>query len=109
MFKLQSKGVICGAALAAASFATPMSAQERTALVIANSAYPGEAALPDVRRAALKVSETLLGLGFAVNRLENPSTADMQTAVTSAQAGDGVSLIYYAGRTTVVDLSLIHI
>lgn len=80
-----------------------MSAQDRTALVIANSAYPDDAALPDVRGTALKVSETLLGLGFTVNRLENPSAADMQTAVTSVQSGDGVSLIYYAGRTTVVD------
>ena len=103
MFKLQSKGVICGAGLAAVFFATPMFAQDRTALVIANSAYPGDAALPDVRGAALKVSETLLGLGFTVNRLENPSAADMQTAVASAQAGDGVSLIYYAGRTTIVE------
>ena len=81
MFKLQSKGVICGAGLAAVFFATPMFAQDRTALVIANSAYPGDAALPDVRGAALKVSETLLGLGFTVNRLENPSAADMQTCL----------------------------
>lgn len=102
MFKLQSKGVISGA-VAAACLAVPAIAQERTALVIANSAYAGDDALPDVRAAALKVSETLLGLGFAVNRLENPSSADLQTAVSTAQAGDGVSLIYYAGRTDVED------
>lgn len=102
MFKLQSKGVICGA-VAAACLAVPALAQDRTALVIANSAYAGDAALPDVRGAALKVSETLLGLGFTVNRLENPSSADLQAAVSTAQSGDGVSLIYYAGRTTVED------
>ena len=102
MFKLQSKGVICGA-VAAACLAVPAVAQDRTALVIANSAYAGDAALPDVRGAALKVSETLLGLGFTVNRLENPSSADLQTAVSTAQSGDGVSLIYYAGRTAVED------
>lgn len=103
MFKLQSKGVICGAVLAAVGIATPVVAQDRTALVIANSAYAGDAALPRVRDAGVKVSETLLGLGFAVNRLENPSAADLQIAVDTAQSGDGVSLIYYVGRTTVED------
>ena len=100
MFKLQSRSVIRGASVALACLATPVVAQDRTALVIANSAYPADTALPDIRRSALKVSEQLLGLGFVVNRLENPSAADMQTALTELQAAEGVSLLYYAGRTT---------
>jgi hypothetical protein len=99
VFELQSKSVMRVAAVGLACLAAPVVAQDRTALVIANSAYPGDAALGDVRKTALDVSETLLGLGFAVNRLENPSGADMQTALSTLQNADGISLLYYAGRT----------
>ena len=98
VFKLQSKSVISGMALAAC-LAAPAAAQDRTALVIANSAYPGDAALPNLRGAALDVSEALLGLGFVVNRLENPSADDMQTALSAIQSATGPALVYYAGRT----------
>lgn len=99
MFELQSKGVIRGAAIALACLAAPAAAQDRTALVIANSAYPGDTALPNIRKSALDVSETLLGLGFAVNRLENPSADDLQAALTALENASGTSLLYYAGRT----------
>ncbi len=103
MFIVQSKSVTCAAALAVACWAVPAVAQDRSALVIANSAYSGDAALPALRKTALDVSETLLGLGFTVNRLENPSADAMQTALDTIANSTGPSLIYYAGRTEVVD------
>lgn len=98
LFKLQSKSVISGVALAAC-LAVPAAAQDRTALVIANSAYPADAALPKLRGVALDVSEALLGLGFVVNRLENPSADEMQSALETLESATGPSLVYYAGRT----------
>ena len=69
-------------------------AQERSALVIANSAYADDMALPQVRDTALEMSETLFGMGFNVSRLENPDLAEMQGAVAAMQASGGSVVIY---------------
>lgn len=73
-------------------------AQDRTALVIANSGYADDIALPDVRDAALEVSEALFGLGFAVTRLENPSADELTAALKTTASSDGPAVIYYAGH-----------
>ena len=78
--------------------ASGVSAQERSALVVANSGYDGALALPEVRETALEMSEALFGLGFTVSRLENPGTDALRDALAELQAGGGPVVIYYAGH-----------
>lgn len=73
-------------------------AQDRAALVVANAGYAGDLAVPAVRDTALEMSEALFGLGFTVQRMENPSLDELRSAVTSIQANAGPVVIYYAGH-----------
>ncbi len=86
-------GVIAGVVLG-----TAVSAQDRTALVIANTAYDGDAALNAIRRDTEKMSETLFGLGFTVERLENVNQAVMTAAISALNEVEGEVVIYFAGH-----------
>ena len=86
------------AGLCAGTLATGLAAQDRAALVIANSAYAGDLALPDVRPAGEDISETLFGLGFDVNRVENADRERMEQAIAEIAAFDGPAVIYFAGH-----------
>lgn len=84
--------------LALALGAGTATAQDRAALVIANTGYDGAAALPDLRRATENMSETLFGLGFTVSRLENATQADILAGLEALDDHDGPVVIYYAGH-----------
>lgn len=85
-------------ALALTAWANVAHAQDRAALVIANTGYEGAAALPDLRRATENMSETLFGLGFTVNRLENADRAEILAGLAALDDHDGPVVIYYAGH-----------
>ncbi len=73
-------------------------AQERLAFVIGNGDY-ADVTLANPAKDAIAVSQTLLGLGFDVVRMENASLA-------SFRPGDRVArtvALYFAGQTTVID------
>ncbi len=76
-------------------------AMAEQALIVVNHAYQGAEARRDVRTRAEDVSETLFGLGYAVNRLENPDATDIRTALDRLQAQAGPVVIYFAGRSIV--------
>ncbi len=76
-------------------------AMAEQALIIVNHAYQGAEARRDVRTRAEDVSEALFGLGYAVNRLENPDATDIRTALDRLQAQAGPVVIYFAGRSIV--------
>ncbi len=87
--------------LAAGAFISAASAAlAERAVVVANFAYPDAPAQQELRDRALKVSETLLGLGYQVTRLENPDQTRFDDALSAVSDVDGPVVIYYAGRTT---------
>lgn len=88
---------ICGVA-AACLGAGSVLAQDRTALVIANTAYAGEASLDGLRRETEKMSESLFGLGFTVTRLENADKPAIEAALADLSAAEGQVVVYYAGH-----------
>ncbi|MFQ1701450.1 caspase family protein [Loktanella agnita] len=69
------------------------------ALVVANFDYPDAPAAGPLRDRALALSETLLGLGFQVVRLENPDQAALDAAVATLGDADEPVVFYYAGRS----------
>ncbi len=92
----------CGAA-ALCLGASQATAQERPALVIANTSYAGNAALGGLRRDTEKLSEALFGLGFTVTRLENAEKAAIEAALADLAGKDGPAVVYYAGHGFAVD------
>ncbi len=93
---------LCGAA-ALCLGASHAAAQDRAALVIANTGYAETAALGGMRRDTEKVSEALFGLGFAVTRLENAAKAEIEAALSDLAGAEGSVVIYYAGHGFTVD------
>jgi len=90
---------ISGVAVAAV-FAMPAVAEDRRALVIAGSA--------DGRDTAVTMSETLLGLGFTVDRLENPDAADLSDAVEALQQATGPTVLYTSSAIDDLDALLVQ-
>lgn len=86
----RAKSLLCYTALAVCC-AAAAAAQDKRALIIAGDLAG--------RAVALEMSETFLGLGFDVQRLEVPSQGDLSRAITDLRAGAVVSAIYYAGES----------
>ncbi|MEO6625044.1 MAG: caspase family protein, partial [Burkholderiaceae bacterium] len=92
--------------LALAALCLPVSAQAptglRIALVIGNSAYAGDAALPNPVNDARAMAQTLRQLGFTVVELRNASRTQMTEAISSVRESlkghQGVGMLYYAGH-----------
>ena len=79
----------------------------RLALVIGNSAYPGDAALPNAGNDARAIADTLRQLGFQVLELLDCSRAQMTEAIArtraTLQGRQGIGLLYYAGHGLQLD------
>jgi hypothetical protein len=80
------------------AYALPVSAQDRAAILVSSeSAESGvSAAQPDI----LGLSETLLGMGFTVSRLQNPDEAALNAAFSALPAG-ATALFYFHGAVAV--------
>jgi hypothetical protein len=98
--------IVLGALIGAAAGAR---AQERFALVMANSDYERIGALPNPAHDAKAVAEMLKSAGFEVTSAVNLGQADMRRAVRDfadslADKGeDSVALVFYAGHGVQVD------
>ncbi|KZT16522.1 hypothetical protein A1D30_13845 [Acidovorax sp. GW101-3H11] len=92
--------VALGALAASAQANAPLDI--RIALVIGNSAYPGNAALSNPANDAKAMSEQLRKLGFQVLELRDGSRGQMTEAIDDArkrlQGKNGVGMLYYAGH-----------
>jgi uncharacterized caspase-like protein len=79
----------------------------RVALVIGNSAYPGEAALETPANDAAAMKRTLAQLGFAVVDLEDGSREQMTAAIASVRdrlrGKQAIGMLYYAGHGLQLD------
>jgi hypothetical protein len=77
-------------------------AEQRTALVIGNSAYSVGGSLANPLNDARAMAATLSSLGFSVTRVENAARREMLRAVhdfgEALAGGRGVALFYYAGH-----------
>lgn len=78
-------------------------AQDRAAVVISNIGYQGPAALDDLRRDTEKMSTTLFGMGFDVQRFENAAAVDVTAALAALRDFDGTVVVYYAGHGFAVE------
>ncbi len=94
--------MILGAGLWASAAFVPDSAlaQGRSALVIANSDYPGAAAIARAPADAQAIGTALQGLGFDVTVLADVSGPGFLTALreTGAAARGGAALVYFIGH-----------
>ncbi len=99
MPKLRKTAFKWAALLGGAMLCTNASAER--ALIIANFAYDGVAPQAEIRKKAEDLSETFFGLGYIVNRLENPQAGELDTAFASLAQETGPVVIYYAGRSQV--------
>ncbi len=79
---------LCASALAV-SFATVAHAEAKRALVVVDR--------PDAADQAIAISETLLGLGFDVARLESPTPQALDDALQTLTVEGGPTAIYFAG------------
>ena len=94
-----------------ALLAIPATAQApldvRVALIIGNSAYPGNMALSNPANDAQAMADVLKRLGFTVVELRDGNRAQMSAAidkVSSALKGkQGVGMLYYAGHGLQLD------
>jgi hypothetical protein len=79
----------------------------RIALVIGNSAYPGQAALANPANDAAAMSAALKTLGFSVVELKDGSRAQMTQAIASVRDSlrgkQAVGMLYYAGHGLQLD------
>jgi len=100
------RGLIALATLAASAQAnTPLDI--RIALVIGNSAYPGNAALSNPTNDAKAMSEQLRKLGFQVLEVRDGSRGQMTQAIDDMRqrlhGKSGVGMLYYAGHGLQID------
>ncbi len=73
----------------AVSVGTGAAADVKRALVVVDR--------PDAAARAIAMSETLLGLGFDVSRLETPPADELDAALTDLAIAEGPTAIYFAG------------
>lgn len=86
----RAKSLLCYVAFATCCV-SQVAAQENRALIVTDDLAR--------RDAALQLSETFLGLGFDVQRLEVPQADDLAAAMADLAPTTGVSVIYYAGES----------
>ena len=80
---------------------TPQAAPKRVALLIGNSQYQFESSLPNPVRDVRLLAQTLRGLGFSAEVLENLPKREMDLAIkrfVRDSAGADTALLYYAGH-----------
>ena len=81
--------------------ATTQAAPKRVALLIGNSQYQFESSLANPVRDVRLLAQTLRGLGFSAEVLENLPKRDMELAIkrfVRDSAGADTALLYYAGH-----------
>jgi hypothetical protein len=89
--------------------AVPASAENRTALVIGQSAYKSVPALPNPGNDAKAMSQLLTDSGFEVSSVSDLTQNEMRTAISdfagkvAAKGADTVALVFYAGHGIQVD------
>ncbi len=97
------------AGIAFASFGATAQAPEdvRVALVIGNSAYPGNAALANPANDARAMAEVLGRAGFKVVQAQDADKAGMLDAIAQVTASlngrQGIGMLYYAGHALQLD------
>ena len=96
MGSLQFRTTMISAVMLGSFAAVPAMAER--ALIIANHQYVDAEAQPALRKDAADVSQTFLGLGYAANRIENPSQDRLASASDALSEADGPIVIYYAGE-----------
>lgn len=91
--------VVLGSAAHAAQ--SPELGQARYAILLGNSTYPGNLALPNPVNDVRAISNVLVELGFQIRALENGSLSEMRAHVRQAMQDvpDGsMVMFYYAGH-----------
>ncbi len=99
------------AAVASALAVVSVSAQApldiRVALIIGNSAYPGNMALTNPANDAQAMADVLKRLGFTVIELRDGNKAQMSSAIArvsdALKGKQGVGMLYYAGHGLQLD------
>src|SRR6202171_5399508 len=100
------KAIVCSAIL---SYANPASAENRLALVIAQSAYRSVPALPNPANDARAMTQLLTDSGFEVSSAADLSQNEMRDKVSefagrvAAKGADTVALVFYAGHGLQID------
>lgn len=93
--------------LAMALSASPAAAQgRRVALVIGNTAYAGQAALPNAVRDAEMVAQGFRAIGFKVTMLRNLDKRSLSSALQAFEdeaEGADVAALYFAGHGIAAD------
>ena len=92
-------GAACAAILVMVTL--PAWAERRVALVIGNSTYTTFRSLPNAARDARLIAESLNGLGFETEVLQDAPHAGFEAALarfTQASNGAAVALLFYAGH-----------
>ena len=90
-----------GSAVAAPSIVRAQAAKPGVALVIGNSRYKWEAALPNVRRDAADVARAFKALGLATELVEDADRSAMMRAIdnfANAARGASFAAFYFAGH-----------
>ena len=102
---LQLGAVAVALAVFSASAQAPLDV--RVALIIGNSAYPGNMALSNPANDARAMADVLKRLGFTVIELRDGSKAQMSAALAQVNASlkgkQGVGMLYYAGHGLQLD------
>ena len=93
--------------LAAASLSAQAPLDVRVALIIGNSAYPGNMALVNPANDAKAMADVLKRLGFNVVELRDGNKVQMAAAIAkvsdSLKGKQGVGMLYYAGHGLQLD------
>ncbi|MBC7649336.1 MAG: caspase family protein [Vitreoscilla sp.] len=99
--------VAISSALAVVSVSAQAPLDVRVALIIGNSAYPGNLALVNPANDAQAMADVLKRLGFNVIELRDGNKAQMSAAIAkvsdSLKGKQGVGMLYYAGHGLQLD------
>lgn len=99
--------VAVASALTVASVSAQAPLDIRVALIIGNSAYPGNMALVNPANDAQAMADVLKRLGFNVIELRDGNKAQMSAAIAkvsqSLKGKQGVGMLYYAGHGLQLD------
>ena len=102
---LRLAAVASALAVFSASAQTPLDV--RVALIIGNSAYPGNMALANPANDAQAMADVLKRLGFTIIELRDGNKAQMSAAIAkvsdSLKGKQGVGMLYYAGHGLQLD------
>ncbi len=98
---------LCAAGLLTFSATAQAPNDVRVALIIGNSAYPGDMALANPANDAKDMAATLRNMGFSVIEVTNADKASMTDAIAKAgknlQGKRGVGMLFYAGHGLQLD------